>query len=168
MSSVVCFLPHHTDSLSYGYCQCRRVSWPVANWIALAHHHFALPHQLHMHHATGAASPSHKHDSVRIAAVKLAEQGVLLLTQTSLHAQLPSSKVLRAADLSRVTDTLCMAMAALVKLPGFSALSSALAIVAVRAVGSVGQARSSTLGRLMPPLLALANSETYAVSEWGY
>ncbi len=112
---------------------------------------------------TGTTSPAHKNHSVRIAAIKLSEQTILQLTHPTFFTQLPNNKVLRAADITRVTDTHCAALAAMVKLPGFGQLSSALAIVVVRVVGSIAQARTGTLGRVLPPLLALANSDKYRV-----
>lgn len=77
------------------------------------------------------------------------------------HALLPAGQLL--AD----SAAAAAAVANLLRPPGVGWLSGSLRIVAVKAAGALAARRPRLLGRLLPPLLALAKATAGQVSARG-
>lgn len=121
--------------------------------------------------AAVAAAPGN--DAVRMAATRFLEQVVLLLTAELVPAVAgvsaaaaplaPGNAVTSKAALVRDADAALAQLVALLRQGvGEGGLSLPLASTAIRAAGGVAQQRPQFMGRLLPPLLTLANSAAFA------
>jgi hypothetical protein len=122
----------------------------------------------------GVAVAPGGNDAVRMAAAKFLEQAVLLLTAELVPAVAgvsaapaplpPGNAVTDKAALVRDAQALLAQLVALLKQRVGDQVSGPVAATAVRAAGGIALQRPQFLGRLLPPLLALANSGAYVVA----
>jgi hypothetical protein len=122
----------------------------------------------------GVAAAPGGNDAVRMAAAKFLEQAVLLLTAEMVPAVAgvsaapaplpPGNAVTDKAALVRDAQALLAQLVALLKQRVGEQVSGPVAATAVRAAGGIALQRPQFLGRLLPPLLALANSGAYGVA----
>lgn len=117
-------------------------------------------------------------DAVRLAAAKFLEQAALLLTAESVPAVTgvspaaaplpPGNSVFSKADLVKEAEAALAGLVAILRLKlGGPDASGPLAITAIKAAGTLAQQRPQFIGRLLLPLLVLANSGEYKLDGSG-
>jgi hypothetical protein len=124
------------------------------------------------------ATSGDTHATVRLAAVKSVEQTVMLLTADAvpavaglLAAPRPlgaSNQVITKAALVRDAEKLLSQLLGVLSASLGEDAASPLGPACIKAAAGVAQQRPQFLGRIVPPLLALAKSGNFKVGFWEY
>ncbi|KAA6422561.1 MAG: hypothetical protein FRX49_07422, partial [Trebouxia sp. A1-2] len=122
---------------------------------------------------------NHKVPGVRLNATKFMEQVVLTFTAenvpvlspgaTHMRQQLTQSLhgILTPATLMREADTHLGQLVNMLRAPGVATLPGAVAIVAVKAAGSIAQQRPFFMNKILPVLIALGSAQEAGPSTGG-
>ncbi|CAL8471131.1 g10673 [Coccomyxa elongata] len=102
-------------------------------------------------------------DGVRLTAIKFMEFVIMLLTAESAPKgplALANHALLNPAQVARDAEALLLQLLAMVKQSALVTLPGSVAIVVVKAVGSIAAQRPQYLGRVLPTLLSAASASS--------
>ncbi|DBB00785.1 TPA: hypothetical protein ACH3X1_000717 [Trebouxia sp. C0004] len=122
---------------------------------------------------------NHKVPGVRLNATKFMEQVVLTFTAENVPVLSPGAKhirqqpmqslhgILTSATLMREAETHLGQLVNMLRAPGVATLPGAVAIVAVKAAGSIAQQRPFFMNKVLPVLIALGSAQEAGPSTGG-